>query len=182
MANQESSNGGVGIPSGMLVDNKGPRPSILIGATCLFIGYYPIYLGKGGCRVPTMPTDADEIYREAMLHGRGSTSVPVLCFFSALTGVGSCCSFGGALKMGTYNITHRPPYYRTADIGVWVDSGIELASSPWHGYSHTISSLRIERLFLLLPFLVAFSGQHCGFPACPRSGDQRAYLRSFLLL
>jgi hypothetical protein len=37
--------GRTGIPSGMLVDNKGPRPPIMIGAACLFLGYYPIYLG-----------------------------------------------------------------------------------------------------------------------------------------
>jgi hypothetical protein len=29
----------------MLVDNKGPRPPIMIGAACLFLGYYPIHLG-----------------------------------------------------------------------------------------------------------------------------------------
>jgi len=36
----------IGIPSGLLVDNKGPRPPLLIGAICLFVGYYPIHLGK----------------------------------------------------------------------------------------------------------------------------------------
>ena len=36
----------------------------------------------------------------AMVAGEGYLGVPALCFFSALTGIGSCCSFGGALKMG----------------------------------------------------------------------------------
>jgi len=34
-----------GIPAGMLVDSKGPRPAIMIGAVSMFVGYYPIYLG-----------------------------------------------------------------------------------------------------------------------------------------
>ncbi|KAI5843277.1 major facilitator superfamily domain-containing protein [Tricharina praecox] len=72
-----------GIPSGMLVDNKGPRPPMLIGAVCLFLGYFPIHL--------------------AMLNGEGYMSIPALCFFSTLTGVGSCCAFGGALKMAALN-------------------------------------------------------------------------------
>lgn len=72
-----------GIPSGMLVDNKGPRPPIMIGAVLLFVGYYPIRL--------------------AMVHGQGFMGVPALCFFSTLTGIGSCCAFGGALKMAALN-------------------------------------------------------------------------------
>lgn len=32
--------------------------------------------------------------------GKGSAGVPVLCFFSFLTGVGSCAAFGGAMKAG----------------------------------------------------------------------------------
>lgn len=35
-----------GIPSGILVDSKGPRLPVLIGAASLLIGYYPIYLGE----------------------------------------------------------------------------------------------------------------------------------------
>ncbi|KAI9780225.1 MAG: hypothetical protein M1835_004534 [Candelina submexicana] len=34
---------GSGIPLGMLVDAKGPRPGALIGALCLGLGYYPIH-------------------------------------------------------------------------------------------------------------------------------------------
>ena len=36
----------------------------------------------------------------AMVAGEGFLGVPALCFFSTLTGIGSCCSFGGALKTG----------------------------------------------------------------------------------
>jgi hypothetical protein len=35
-----------------------------------------------------------------MVNGQGYMGVRALCFFSTLTGVGSCCAFGGALKMG----------------------------------------------------------------------------------
>ena len=35
-----------------------------------------------------------------MVAGEGFLGVPALCFFSTLTGIGSCCSFGGALKTG----------------------------------------------------------------------------------
>ncbi|KAI5781250.1 major facilitator superfamily domain-containing protein [Geopyxis carbonaria] len=72
-----------GIPGGMLVDSKGPRPPILLGAVFLLAGYYPIHL--------------------AMLRGLGSYSVSSLCFFSMLTGVGSCLTFGGALKAAALN-------------------------------------------------------------------------------
>ncbi|KAG0637737.1 major facilitator superfamily domain-containing protein [Tuber brumale] len=72
-----------GIPSGILVDSKGPRLPLLIGAAALLIGYYPMYLAMEG--------------------GKGSTNVFALCFFSALTGVGSCCSFGGAMKAAALN-------------------------------------------------------------------------------
>lgn len=34
-----------GIPAGILVDSKGPKLAIIIGAVALFCGYYPIYLG-----------------------------------------------------------------------------------------------------------------------------------------
>lgn len=76
-----------GIPSGMLVDNRGPRLPILMGSAFLCMGYFPIHL--------------------TMRNGRGYMGVPALCFFSTLTGVGSCCSFGGALKMAALNWPHH---------------------------------------------------------------------------
>lgn len=36
---------GSGILVGMLVDAKGPRPAVLLGALSLGIGYFPIYRG-----------------------------------------------------------------------------------------------------------------------------------------
>lgn len=34
-----------GVPLGLVVDAKGPRLAILIGAAALAIGYYPIHIG-----------------------------------------------------------------------------------------------------------------------------------------
>jgi len=39
-----------------------------------------------------------------MVNGQGYLSVGALCFFSTLTGIGSCCSFGCALKMGELDL------------------------------------------------------------------------------
>lgn len=77
-----------GIPAGILVDSKGPRPAIMIGAVSLFVGYYPIYL--------------------AFVGGKGSMSVAALCFFSGITGMGSCCAFNAAMKAAVLNFpSHR---------------------------------------------------------------------------
>ena len=35
-----------GIPIGMLVDSRGPRPGVVLGAVALGIGYYSIYRCK----------------------------------------------------------------------------------------------------------------------------------------
>ncbi|KAI5785085.1 major facilitator superfamily domain-containing protein [Peziza echinospora] len=77
-----------GIPAGILVDSKGPRLATFIGALALFCGYYPIY--------------------RAYLAGPGSMSVVTLCFFSTITGAGSCCGFGAAMKAAALNFpSHR---------------------------------------------------------------------------
>ncbi|KAI9783764.1 MAG: hypothetical protein M1839_003100 [Geoglossum umbratile] len=76
-----------GIPVGILVDSKGPRISVLIGALALGAGYYPIHL--------------------AYDWGPGATSVPVLCLFSLLTGIGSCAAFSASLKSAALNFPHH---------------------------------------------------------------------------
>ncbi|RPA82074.1 MFS general substrate transporter [Ascobolus immersus RN42] len=72
-----------GIPAGILVDSRGPRLSVLLGAAGLLAGYYPIHV--------------------AYEKGEGSISVAMLCFFAFITGVGSCCSFNAALKAAALN-------------------------------------------------------------------------------
>ncbi|EEQ31457.1 conserved hypothetical protein [Microsporum canis CBS 113480] len=78
----------VGIPIGYMVDTRGTRPATLIGAIALFCGYFPIHL--------------------AYAAGAGSLNVVFLCFFSFLSGVGSCAAFAAAIKTAASNFPdHR---------------------------------------------------------------------------
>jgi len=38
-----------GVPLGLVIDSRGPRLAILIGAVALGVGYYPIYIGLSPC-------------------------------------------------------------------------------------------------------------------------------------
>ncbi|SPQ20063.1 e6ecd097-12a1-4e4c-8635-e7a4bb17d2ef [Thermothielavioides terrestris] len=66
----------MGVPVGLFVDHRGPRPAVIAGALCLGIGYVP--------------------FRAA--YETASGSVPVLCFFAFLTGLGGCMAFAAAVK------------------------------------------------------------------------------------
>ncbi|KAF2837230.1 MFS general substrate transporter [Patellaria atrata CBS 101060] len=72
-----------GIPVGLLVDSKGPRPAIAIGGLALGAGYFPIH--------------------RTYDNGPGSMSVTLLCFFSFLTGLGSCSAFSACIKTSASN-------------------------------------------------------------------------------
>ncbi|EEH05885.1 conserved hypothetical protein [Histoplasma capsulatum G186AR] len=77
-----------GIPVGLLIDSKGPRPGMLLGIVALGAGYFPMH--------------------RAYVSGKGSFGVPALCFFMLLTGVGSSCGFSGAIKTAASNFPdHR---------------------------------------------------------------------------
>lgn len=76
-----------GIPIGMIVDSKGPRWGVLIGSLCLAAGYFPLW--------------------SAYSKGPGESSFVGLCFASFLTGVGSCSSFSGAIKVCATNWPHH---------------------------------------------------------------------------
>ncbi|KAK6537509.1 hypothetical protein TWF694_011692 [Orbilia ellipsospora] len=71
-----------GIPAGMLVDRKGPRLAILIGAFALFAGYFPIY---------------------KVFDSGTNIGVGWLAMFSAFTGVGSCFAFNASIKVAALN-------------------------------------------------------------------------------
>jgi MFS family permease len=71
----------MGVPVGILVDGKGPRPAVMIGSIILLVGYFPLH--------------------SAFDAGHGS--VPLLCFFSFLTGLGGCMAFAAAIKA----VSHR---------------------------------------------------------------------------
>ncbi|KAG6035665.1 hypothetical protein E4U41_005987 [Claviceps citrina] len=71
----------LGVPVGMFVDRRGPRPFVLIGAVLLVAGYLPLQ----------------------MAYESASGSVAALCLFSYLTGLGSCMSFAAAVKTSALN-------------------------------------------------------------------------------
>ncbi|KAL7949823.1 serine incorporator domain-containing protein [Trichoderma barbatum] len=71
----------LGVPIGMFVDERGSRPAVLAGAFLLAIGYAPLCFS----------------------FEKAAGSVPVLCFFSYLTGLGGCMAFAGAVKTSALN-------------------------------------------------------------------------------
>ncbi|KAI9055003.1 hypothetical protein LZ554_002145 [Drepanopeziza brunnea f. sp. 'monogermtubi'] len=74
-----------GIPVGILVDAKGPRPAVVIGAIFLGLGYFPLH----------------------QAYDRGSGSLPLLCIYSFLTGFGGCAAFAAAIKTSALNWPHH---------------------------------------------------------------------------
>ena len=75
----------MGIPVGIFVDTRGPRPAVIFGSILLAAGYFPL--------------------RQAYVKGEGS--VAVLCLFSALTGLGGCAAFAAAIKTSALNWPHH---------------------------------------------------------------------------
>lgn len=72
---------------GMFVDHPsvGSGPAVLLGAVLLGAGYFPLHRA----------------------YDSASGSVPVLCFFSYLTGMGSCLGFFAAVKVSALNWPHH---------------------------------------------------------------------------
>ncbi|KAG4422507.1 hypothetical protein IFR04_004408 [Cadophora malorum] len=75
----------MGIPVGMLVDSKGPRPAVVMGALLLAAGYFPLH----------------------QAYDRGSGSMPLLCMFSFFSGLGGCSAFAAAIKTSALNWPHH---------------------------------------------------------------------------
>jgi hypothetical protein len=75
----------LGIPVGMLVDAKGPRIAVIMGAVLLALGYFPLH----------------------QAYDKGSGSMPLLCLFSFFTGVGGCSAFAAAIKTSALNWPHH---------------------------------------------------------------------------
>ncbi|KAF4971833.1 hypothetical protein FSARC_1436 [Fusarium sarcochroum] len=71
----------LGIPIGMFVDHRGPRPAVLGGALCMLLGYFPLH----------------------QAYHRGSGSVILLCLFMYMTGLGGCMAFSAAVKTSALN-------------------------------------------------------------------------------
>lgn len=72
-----------GIPTGMMVDSKGPRWGVALGAVCFAAGYYPI--------------------AQAFEAGAGEYSVATLCLFSFFSGAGSASAFTASIKAAALN-------------------------------------------------------------------------------
>ncbi|KAL3418352.1 major facilitator superfamily transporter [Phlyctema vagabunda] len=75
----------LGIPVGILVDRKGPRLAVIIGFVLLAAGYFPLH----------------------QAYDKGFGSIPLLCFFSYLTGLGGCAAFAAAIKTSALNWPHH---------------------------------------------------------------------------
>ena len=83
-----------GIPVGLLVDNKGPRPGALFGALSLGVGYFSIYRGRDSLNIVLRFLIVAVAYES----GPNSISMPWLCLFAYLTGIGGCAAFAGSIK------------------------------------------------------------------------------------
>lgn len=75
----------LGVPVGMLVDHRGPRPAVITGAVLLGLGYFPLH----------------------QAYDRASGPIPLLCFFNFLTGLGGCMAFAAAVKTSALNWPHH---------------------------------------------------------------------------
>lgn len=75
----------MGVPIGLFVDHRGPRPAVIVGSFLLALGYFPI--------------------RTAYDNAAGS--VALMCFFSYLTGLGGCMAFAASVKTSALNWPHH---------------------------------------------------------------------------
>ncbi|KAI1170480.1 MFS general substrate transporter [Nemania sp. FL0916] len=75
----------MGVPVGMLVDSRGPRPAVLVGSLLLGLGYLPLHNA----------------------YDAGSGSVPWLSLASFLTGLGGCMAFAASVKTSALNWPHH---------------------------------------------------------------------------
>ncbi|POR36644.1 Putative membrane protein [Tolypocladium paradoxum] len=75
----------LGVPVGIVIDHRGPRPFVLVGAVLLVAGYFPLHRA----------------------YDSASGSVAALCFFSFLSGLGSCMAFAAAVKTSALNWPHH---------------------------------------------------------------------------
>lgn len=75
----------MGVPIGIMVDRRGPRLAVLGGAILLAAGYFPLHRA----------------------YDKASGSVPLLCFFSYLTGMGGCMAFAASIKTSALNWPQR---------------------------------------------------------------------------
>jgi len=75
----------MGVPVGMFVDTRGPRPAVFVGSILLGVGYLPL----------------------ERAYNAGQGSVPWLSFASFLTGLGGCMGFAASVKTSALNWPHH---------------------------------------------------------------------------
>ncbi|KAI1377555.1 MFS general substrate transporter [Hypoxylon crocopeplum] len=75
----------MGVPVGLFVDSKGPRPAVIVGSILLGLGYFPLH----------------------QAYDAGHGSVAWMCFVSYLTGLGGCMAFAAAVKTSALNWPHH---------------------------------------------------------------------------
>ncbi|KAI0459677.1 MFS general substrate transporter [Xylaria acuta] len=75
----------MGVPIGMFVDSRGPRPAVFAGSILLGLGYLPLQRA----------------------YDAGQGSVPWLSVASFLTGLGGCMAFAAAVKTSALNWPHH---------------------------------------------------------------------------
>ncbi|KAK3944785.1 MFS general substrate transporter [Diplogelasinospora grovesii] len=75
----------MGVPIGLFVDHRGPRPAVIMGSLLLGLGYFPFQAS----------------------YDNASGSVAWMCFFSYLTGLGGCMAFAAAVKTSALNWPHH---------------------------------------------------------------------------
>ncbi|PHH69512.1 hypothetical protein CDD80_6687 [Ophiocordyceps camponoti-rufipedis] len=75
----------LGVPVGIVLDRSGPRVFVLLGSALLAAGYFALH----------------------QAYDSGSGYVPALCFYSFVTGLGSCMAFAAAVKTSALNWPHH---------------------------------------------------------------------------
>ncbi|KAK0645552.1 major facilitator superfamily domain-containing protein [Cercophora newfieldiana] len=75
----------MGVPIGLFIDNRGPRPGVIVGSLLLGMGYVPL----------------------ATAYDAGSGSVGMMSVFSFMTGLGGCMAFAAAVKTSALNWPHH---------------------------------------------------------------------------
>ncbi|KAI8951056.1 MFS general substrate transporter [Xylaria longipes] len=75
----------MGVPIGMFIDSRGPRPAVFAGSILLGLGYLPLQRA----------------------YDAGQGSVPWLSVASFLTGLGGCMAFAAAVKTSALNWPHH---------------------------------------------------------------------------
>lgn len=75
----------MGVPVGMFVDSRGPRPAVLAGSLLLGLGYLPLQRA----------------------YDAGEGSVPWLSLASFFTGLGGCMAFSASIKTSALNWPHH---------------------------------------------------------------------------